>query len=256
MSLLLFKLLAPPLLILAASLAGRRWGDAIGGWLVGLPLTSGPVSAFLAIQYGAHFAALATNGSLVGAAAQGCFCLGYALLARRGPAVALLGGLAAYAGVSLVLRAALLPNWGYFAAALGALTLAANFIPRADRARAVIAAPWWDLPARMTVATTLVVALTSAGAFVGAETAGVLASFPVFGAILAVFAHRARGAATAQQVVRGMAMALYGFAAFFFVLGAALVSIGVVPAFLLASASTVLVQAGALRFVRVRPAVA
>src|SRR5215218_6073961 len=36
---------------LLASLAVRRWGDAIGGWLVGLPLTSGPVAAFLAIQY-------------------------------------------------------------------------------------------------------------------------------------------------------------------------------------------------------------
>ena len=91
MSLIVFKLVLPPLLILLASLAGRRWGDAIGGWLVGLPLTSGPVAAFLAIQYGADFAALAANGSLVGTAAQAGFSLGYALLAQRGWATALVG---------------------------------------------------------------------------------------------------------------------------------------------------------------------
>ncbi|MBC8728149.1 hypothetical protein [Paraburkholderia sp. UCT2] len=32
---LVFKLLVTPLLLLTASLAGRRWGDAIGGLLVG-----------------------------------------------------------------------------------------------------------------------------------------------------------------------------------------------------------------------------
>jgi hypothetical protein len=64
--------------------------------------------------------------------------------------------------------------------------------------------PWWDLPARMLIATTIVLALTAAAAFVGARTAGVLASFPVFGAILAIFAHRIRGATMATQVLRGM----------------------------------------------------
>jgi hypothetical protein len=49
MNTLVFKLVATPLLIQPASLAGRRWGPAIGGWLVGLPLTSGPIAFFLAI---------------------------------------------------------------------------------------------------------------------------------------------------------------------------------------------------------------
>lgn len=115
MSLIIFKLILPPLLILLASLAGRRWGDAVGGWLVGLPLTSGPVAAFLAIQYGADFAALATNGSLIGTAAQACFGLGYTLLAQRGWVIALLGGSAAYAGAGFLLQAMPLPHWGFFA---------------------------------------------------------------------------------------------------------------------------------------------
>ncbi|HLZ05283.1 MAG TPA: hypothetical protein VKR55_24440 [Bradyrhizobium sp.] len=250
MSLIVFKLLLPPFLILLASLAGRRWGDAIGGWLVGLPLTSGPVAAFLAIQYGADFAALATNGSLVGTAAQACFSLGYALLAHQGWIVALIGGSAAYAGAGFLIQTMPLPHWGFFALALAALAVAAKFIPHRHPMRSPIVAPWWDLPARMVVVTTLVVSITAAAAFVGAKVAGILASFPIFGAILAVFAHRMGGAATATQVLRGMVLALYGFALFFFVVGLLLVKLGVLPAFLAAVASTLIVQAGALRFIR------
>ena len=67
MDLLLFKLVFTPLLLLAASLAARRWGEAVGGLLVGLPLTSGSVSVFLALEHGPAFAAQATAGSLVAA---------------------------------------------------------------------------------------------------------------------------------------------------------------------------------------------
>jgi hypothetical protein len=53
---LVLKLVLTPLLIGAASLAGRRWGPAIAGWLVGLPLTSAPVALFLALDLGIGFA--------------------------------------------------------------------------------------------------------------------------------------------------------------------------------------------------------
>ena len=42
MGTLALKLTLTPILILTASLASRRWGQAIGGWLVSLPLTTGP----------------------------------------------------------------------------------------------------------------------------------------------------------------------------------------------------------------------
>lgn len=250
MSLLLTKLVLPPLLILLASLAGRRWGDAIGGWLVGLPLTSGPVTAFLAIQYGPDFAARATDGSLVGTAAQAVFGLAYALLARHGWATALAGGGAAYAASGYLLQTLQLPGWGFFILALATLILCAKLIPHRTTVRSTIRAPWWDLPPRMAVATTLVVTLTAAAALVGAKAAGVLSGFPAFGAILAVFAHRMQGAAVATQVLRGMVLALYGFASFFFVLGLLLTRVAMVPAFLTAITATLLVQAGALRVMR------
>ncbi|WBO58052.1 hypothetical protein GT370_12350 [Acidocella sp. MX-AZ03] len=143
-----------------------------------------------------------------------------------------------------------LPHWGFFVLALLALTVSARLIPHRVAARGVIAAPWWDLPARMVVATSLVLVLTAAAAFVGPRTAGMLASFPVFGAILAIFAHHMRGAEMARQVLRGMVLALYGFASFFFVLGLLLVPAGTFLAFLAATAAALLVQAVALRVIR------
>lgn len=81
MLLLLFKLCTMPLLILATTLASRRFGQATGGWLVGLPLTSGPIAVFLALEHGAGFAQLAATGSLAGTTAEACFAVAYARLA-------------------------------------------------------------------------------------------------------------------------------------------------------------------------------
>ena len=47
---LTLKLVATPALIGTATLVGRRWGQSIGGWLVGLPLTTGPVAFFIALM--------------------------------------------------------------------------------------------------------------------------------------------------------------------------------------------------------------
>ncbi|SQI43540.1 Uncharacterised protein [Leminorella richardii] len=250
MDLIVLKLVFPPFLILLASLAGRRWGDAIGGWLVGLPLTSGPISAFLALQYGTDFAAVASNGSLIGTVAQACFCLGYALVARRGWVPALIAGIAAYAGSALFMQELPLTHWGFFVAALVTLTVSARLIPFYNPLRNPIASPWWDLPARMLVATVIVVTLTAAASLVGAQMAGILACFPVFASILAVFTHRMRSAEMAMQVLRGMVLSLYGFATFFFLIGLIIVEVGTLPAFAIATVSSLLMQSTALYFIR------
>ena len=64
MTVFLFKLIVTPIFIGSVTLAGRRWGPAFSGLLMGLPLTSGPISIFLALQYGPAFAARAVVGNL------------------------------------------------------------------------------------------------------------------------------------------------------------------------------------------------
>src|SRR5438132_1606650 len=201
---LVFKLLLTPALIGLISLAGRRWGHAVSGWLVGLPLTSGPVALFLALEHGTTFAADASLGSLAGATAEAGFCLAYAYLARRTtwPA-ALAGGTVAFALVAVALQQAV-TSW--LVAALGAyliLVIALWLMPRPTVAPSPRPLPRWDLPARMIIATVLVLAITESAPIVGPRVSGVLATFPVYAAILTVFAHRERRAG-AVQVLHGL----------------------------------------------------
>ena len=70
--LLVVKLSLTPLLISGVTLAGRRWGLLVSGLLIGLPLTTGPISLFLALEQGIGFATKAAIGGLVG---QASICL-------------------------------------------------------------------------------------------------------------------------------------------------------------------------------------
>ena len=76
---LVFKLLLTPVLIGLVSLAGRRWGPAVSGWLIGLPLTAGPVALFLALGLGTAFASRAAQGAILGLVSLAGFCLAYRL---------------------------------------------------------------------------------------------------------------------------------------------------------------------------------
>jgi hypothetical protein len=248
---LVWKLLLTPALIAAASLAGRRWGPAVGGWLVGLPLTSGPVALFLALERGPAFAADAALGSLAGAIAEAAFCLAYAYVARaaRWP-TALAAATVAFAVTAALLQHAI-TSWMVAApGAFASLAIVLRLVPHERATAAPAPPPRWDLPARMTIATVLVLAITESAPVVGARVSGVLATFPVYAAILTVFAHRG-GAASAVQVLRGLLWGLFGFAAFFVILGALIGRVGTAPAFAAASVGALAVQAMSLA--RARP---
>ena len=199
---LVLKLVVTPALIGAASLASRRWGAAVGGWLVGVPFTSGPVALFLALDHGPSFAASAAVGMLLGTISQAVFCLAYSWSAGRGapwPA-ALLSGCAGFVASTAVLGLLGLPLLPASLATLlslaGALRLARRSAPGEPRGRESPARlPRWDIPARMAVATAFVLALTAAAPALGPYLSGLLSPFPLFGAVLGVFVHRSEGRA-------------------------------------------------------------
>ncbi|WP_293762341.1 hypothetical protein [uncultured Aquitalea sp.] len=217
MNLLVFKLIVTPLLLLCATLAVRRRGEALGGFMVGLPLTSGPISAFLALEHGQDFARQATTGSLTATVAQAGFCLTYCKLARRGCLPALGGACLAFTAIALLLRASGVGQTALFVMSAAAVSLALRFIPRQLAGIGGAASPWWDLPARMVLIAGLVAGVTGLAPLLGPDFSGVLASFPFMAIILTVFAHRASGHAAACAVMRGMAASLFGFACFFYV---------------------------------------
>jgi len=244
---LALKLVLTPALIGVVSLAGRRWGPGVSGWLVGFPLTSGPVAFFLALDHGVRFAAAAAVGSMTGAGAQAVFCLLYGRLARRGRwGWALLAGSLGFAAATLFFECLGASLAWLVPIVIGALATALVFMPKDSETSASAALPRWDIPARMLVTTTLVLLLTGFATVLGPRLTGLLATYPLYGAILAGFAHHLQGPGPATRVLRGLLLGLFAFAGFFLVLALSIESAGIARAFAAAIAAALVLQAGAL----------
>jgi hypothetical protein len=206
---------------------------------------------FLALDHGAPFAAAAAAGSLAGAIAQAAFCVAYGWFAsRRHWLFALLAGCLAFAAATGALQHPALRLAPLFVSVLVALAVAFRLMPRGSEAAGGAPTPRWDIPARMLVTTALVLLLTGVAPALGPRLSGLLATFPLYAAILAVFAHRLAGPGPALQALRGLLLGLFAFAGFFLVLGALIERAGVGPSFAAAIAVALALQAGSLWAVR------
>lgn len=218
---------------------------------MGFPFTSGPVSLFLALDHGPNFAAEAAVGSIASVAAQAAFAVAYVRAPKRGAVVAVLLGTAAFAlaaGAIAQVRGPLpVVGTGAAVALIAALAL---LPPIHIRQRTRQGAPRWDLPARMVVATALVLALTGAASALGPLVTGLVSGFPLYATVLAVFAERTSGRAEAAEVMRGLVVGLFGFGTFFIVIALALGPIGIAGAFVLALAAIGAVQSVSLFVMR------
>jgi hypothetical protein len=192
-TLLVLKLTLTPLLIVGATLAGRRWGHAVSGWIVGLPLTSAPVSLFVALQHDKTFAVHAAAGSIAGVVCECAMFVAWGVVAERGWPVGVAVGSVAFAAAGV----ATLHAWplGVVAPLAVAVVAAAQFLLRSlpEPAGPAVRPPHRDLPARAVVATALVLALTAASGALGAGLTGLLAVYPLYSILLASFAQHAAG---------------------------------------------------------------
>jgi hypothetical protein len=248
---LVLKLVVTPLLIAVATVVARRWGHGVGGWLAGFPLTSAPVSVFLAIEQGPEFAAAAATGTLLGLTALAVFCLVYGRAAARvGWAGSATVGLAAF-GVCLgALSAVPASLFAAFALVCVSLAVVAAILPATTAAVSRVKPPAWDLTLRMAVATAVVLLLTTAAHRLGPMLSGLLSPVPVFLLVLAAFAQRSEGSAACVSVLRGGVMGTFAFAAFFLVVGALLGRVGTGATYALASLAALAVNGVTLWVVR------
>jgi hypothetical protein len=247
---LLFKILIAPVLIALVSLAARKWGPGIAGWLLGLPLNSAPILVFLVLQEGRPFASAAALGSLLGIIAWAAFGLVYALCCPRlSWWASMLAGWTAYGAMAwLLLHVHLSVGWTFVFVMATLITILLLF-PRPAQSDLLLPRRRYELWLRMITATIMVVALTGAAKALGPERSGILAAFPNYTTILAVFSHQ-ESAASAVKVLRGVTMGLFTTAAFCTVLSACLTRTGALLSFTLAFTAAGIVQAGSLVFVR------
>lgn len=248
MTLLALKLLLVPTLIALVTLAGRRWGPGVAGWLSAFPILSGPILLILALEQGPAFAATAAHGTLLAVLAILVFSLAYAWTAQRRPwPDCLLIALSCYGLAVLGLRELPSSLPVSFGAVIAALLLAPVAFP---------AVPRWvtgrtsgnDLPWRMAAAAALVLLVSATAAAVGPRLAGLLAMFPVMSTVLVGFSHRQSGGTFAVKLLRGMVAGYFAFACFCAVLAWLLADHGIAWAFGAALAVALPVHALARRF--------
>ena len=244
MSIFVLKLILAPVILGGASLAGRRWGPAVSGWLVGLPLTSGPVIFFLALSNGARFATSAINGTVSGGFSLVAFCLVYAWLALRFDwRVALTGSMLAYFGIVLLMQNIIIPFTPLMIAVTLTILLGLPLMPRNGAMQINDVQPGrWDIPSRILIGTSFIILLTELAPLLGSRLTGLLATIPLYTAILTVFEHRLNGPLGTAHILRGLLFGLFGFAGFFLALSLLLERSGITIGFLAAVAAALVIQ--------------
>jgi len=246
---LLFKIILAPVLIGLISLAGRRWGHGVAGWLLGVPINSGPLLLFLLLEQGHGFASEAARASLLGILAWSAFCITYAFCCvRMAWWWSTLAGWIAWAVVALAILPVTLPvAWVFVLVAL-ALAVALLTFPSAPPEGSLSSQPQQDLWPRMITASVMIVTLTGLAKVLGPTRSGILGAFPAYTTILAVFTQR-HGTAATVRVLKGVTVGLYTAATFFLVLSLLLLHVGGAMSFVLAAAAGLVVQGCSLIYV-------
>ena len=208
-SLFVLKLLLAPILVVLVSYIQGRWGDGIGGRLIGLPLTTGPFIFIIYIQDGASFAARAAHGVLVGQVALIIFSWVYAVSAMKmswGRALAT--GTIACLATGAVLTSFEISLFVLLALLLSAWSLATKFWPTYVIEPKITQIPRWELPARLLVTVVLIVTLTGTASILGPRVAGALSTYPVIISVLGAFSQRRHGPHSTVATLHGLVQSL------------------------------------------------
>ncbi|MGH1573002.1 hypothetical protein ACRAWG_22895 [Methylobacterium sp. P31] len=242
MSLIAAKIVVTPTLMWAVSAAARRWGSLVGGLLSGLPLTSAPISIYLATEQGERFAAEAAIGSVEGLGAVTLCYLAYTLCApRMGFLASISLSLAAFVLGGLLLhgfvRAGL---WLAIAIDLPlmALVMALCPSPALTGASGRRRPPRWDMSARLAAATALVLLVSTLAPYLGSGLSGLLAPIPIISWPLIAFARVQDGVGASLDGVRGSAKGAFGVLAFYICVHLLLGQVGPVAAYAVSVAAS------------------
>jgi hypothetical protein len=251
MNILVLKLVLAPFIIGSASLAGRKWGHAVSGWIVGMPLTSGPVIFFVALSHDVTFAANAALGVISGGLSLVAYALTYAWLATRFRwYVALTGGFLVFAVSTTFLQNVTLPLVPVFLAVSSAIMLGLRLMPNDAVEEVDTQLGQWDIPSRILIGTSFILLLTGSASFIGSRLTGLLTTIPLYVTILAIFAHRHQGPAAAARVLRGLLYGMFAFVGFFITLNLLIENTGIAASFLSAIVAALAIQGVSLWVLR------
>lgn len=251
MDILVLKLVLAPVIIGSASLAGRKWGPAVSGWIVGMPLTSGPVIFFVALSHDVAFAANAALGVISGGLSLVAYALTYAWLATRFHwHVALAGSFLVFGVSTVLLQNITFPLMPIFVVVCAAIASGLWLMPKDAVEDGDIPLGKWDIPSRILIGTSFILLITGSAAFIGPRLTGLLTTIPLYVTILSIFAHRHQGPAAAAHVLRGLLYGMFAFAGFFITLGLLIERTGIAASFISAIVVALAIQGTSLWVLR------
>src|SRR5271170_1006044 len=214
----LLRILLAPLAVLAGTLAQRRFGHAISGLIIGLPLASLPLLWLVAVQHGTAFASSMTQALLVGSIAEAVVLWLYARLTMHvSPLVALGGTMAAFAFVAGAV------NFLKLSAILASLITAAGFAlalwlwpsnandaaPLSGRSR---------LWLRLVLSAVFTFVMVSLAGRLGPVVSGLVDALPAMSLMMAFMTHQDHGATASSTFLRGVTRGSYSYLVAMFVL--------------------------------------
>lgn len=239
----LLRSLGTASIVLVVVLAAGRFGPIVAGALAGLPMILAPGHAFLLWESGPDFVERAATASLASLAGTQIAIGAFALLARRGLVVPLLGatlGWALAAGVSAAFPPAPLPAAGLFLTALvGARTLSGR--ARLGQVMPVAVSGLGSVIVRALVAGLLVAVATLVARLAGPFVGGILLAFPI-GILMITASLQARyGAPAAIETAHAATLGVGSLATFTFALTQTLPRLAPAAAFATSLGAAVLV---------------
>ncbi|MEP7261039.1 MAG: hypothetical protein ABI669_07570 [Usitatibacter sp.] len=230
----LLRLALVPAAVWLASLAQRRWGHSVSGYLGGMPMIGGPITLFLALDLGSAFAARSALFTLVAVMAQAAHLTTLAHIGqRRGWLAALVGGWTAFAVVALGVSFLPVVPWQALLLAAAGLAAAWWWMPSTTGEVPLPSIPPMELRLRLLAAFALAGLILWSAPVFGPVVSGILLSLPITGSIMPPFTLALYGPKALIRLTRGYVVGLSGFTAFFFVVAVALVPLGALTAFIL-----------------------
>ena len=230
------KVVCAVVIVITAARAAERAGPFFGAMVATLPVSTGPIYVFLAIDHGAAFIAQAATMSIASTAGTVAFVATHALAARRWSTP---GSLAiatlVWFGVAALLQ---LRTWSFAEACLllaGSFALAMRGLRRFAAAAPPAAGPRarFDLPLRALLVAALVIATSLASRAFGPSVTGLLAAYPVvFTSLILILQPRGGGAFASSVLVIGL-KGLLGFGTALAVVHIAALHLGAAPALVL-----------------------
>jgi hypothetical protein len=226
------RLALVPTAVWLASLAARRWGHRVSGYLGGMPLIGGPITFFLALDHGSAFAARSATLTLAAISGQVAHLVVFTYSGRvvRWP-VALVAGWASFAVAGALVAWADPAPVAALVLALASLGIGRAVLPREGGEAPRPAVPPLEMRLRLAAALGLAALILWSAPRFGPVVSGLLLSLPITGSIMPPFTLSLYGADAVARLARGFVAGLTGFTTFFFVIASAAVPWGVGPAF-------------------------